>query len=272
MATKPKKITQNTSPSLGWAMSEDHRTQSDEVMSQIPHQTYDASAIDSTESVQGELPSPSNSWVSGIHRIQFGQFSEVQLTSDDSPTPRETFSDWASLKASPLVLEALDSDLEVELLHNYVSECARWFDAHNGLNHYSRLETHRMMACPPWRAAALALSAKNIELRDKRELTPGSSKLSIHLYDLAVELAIDSISGRFDVVGTLAGCVLLSVYEMMTVTYTNWRRHLQGCASIYSHRCWNGSTGGLISASFWDYARVGMFLPLCLLCNRAEYY
>jgi hypothetical protein len=83
---------------------------------------------------------------------------------------------------------------------------------------------------------------------------------SLHLYQLSVRLAIDSISGRFDCVGTLAGCVLLSVYEMMTVHYTDWRRHLQGCASIYKHNEWNGSTGGLISASFWNYAIIGMGL------------
>lgn len=49
----------------------------------------------------------------------------------------------------------------------------------------------------------------------------------------------------------------------MTVTYLDWRRHVQGCASIYSHNGWNGSTGGLISGCFWDYARIDIWAAFC---------
>lgn len=171
----------------------------------------------------------------------------------------ERFTDWASLQASELVQSALQTDIEVLLMHNYLTEVAPWFDAHTGRQYYSRTEVSRMLNCPPWRAAALALSSKNIELRERRRLTAGQESLPLHLYQLAVRLAIDSMSGRFESVGSLAGCVLLCVYEMMTVTYTDWRRHVQGCASIYTHNGWNGSTGGLISGSFWDYARIGEF-------------
>lgn len=177
---------------------------------------------------------------------------------DIVPEPHpEQFTDWATLQASDLVQEALGTELEVRLMHNYLTEVAPWFDAHTGLQYYSRIEVPRMLSCPPWRAAALAISAKNIECRERISLTAGSESLPLHLYQLAVRLAIDAMSGRFETVGALAGCVLLCVYEMMTVTYTDWRRHVQGCASIYSHHSWNGSTGGLISGSFWDYARIG---------------
>lgn len=169
----------------------------------------------------------------------------------------ELFKDWASLGASNLVQQALRSNLELTLMHNYLTEVAPWFDAHTGIQYYSRVEVPRMLSCPPWRAAALALSAKNIMLREHRSLALEDETLPLHLYQFAVRLAINAMSGRFDKVGTLAGCVLLSVYEMMTVTYTDWRRHVQGCASIYTHNHWNGSTGGLVSGSFWDYARIG---------------
>lgn len=171
----------------------------------------------------------------------------------------EQFTDWATLQASELVQEALSTELEVRLMHNYLTEVAPWFDAHTGLQYYSRIEVPRMLSCPPWRAAALAISAKNIECRERTSLSAGPESLPLHLYQLAVRLAIDAMSGRFETVGALAGCVLLCVYEMMTVTYTDWRRHVQGCAAIYSHNRWNGSTGGLISGSFWDYARIGEY-------------
>lgn len=172
------------------------------------------------------------------------------------PNP-EQFTTWSNLEASDLVQTALRTNLEITLMHNYLTECAPWFDAHSAQLYYSRVEVPRMLKCPPWRAAALALSAKNIEMRDHRSLIPGSEKLSLHLYSMAVRLAIESMSGRFEVVGTVAGCVLLCVYEMMTVTYLDWRRHVQGCASIYTHNGWNGSSGGLISGCFWDFARIG---------------
>ena len=165
----------------------------------------------------------------------------------------EGFSDWRTLGASEKVLHALDGHMEMRLLQTYLNECATWFDC--GELHYSRKDVWRMMTCPPWRAAALALSAKHLELRERLE--PTAESLSLHLYQLAVTLAIDSISGRFDCVGTTAGCVLLAVYEMMTVTYQEWRRHLRGCTSIYSHNRWNGDSQGLIGASFWNYARIG---------------
>lgn len=123
----------------------------------------------------------------------------------------EHFTSWSNLEASDLVQRALRTDMEVLLMHNYLTECAPWFDAHSAQLYYSRIEVPRMLKCPPWRAAALALSAKNIELRERRALTPGSESLPLHLYQLAVRLAIESMSGRFEVVGTLAGCVLLCV-------------------------------------------------------------
>ncbi|KAM3417348.1 hypothetical protein BST61_g5599 [Cercospora zeina] len=186
----------------------------------------------------------------------------TNVTAALTPNP-EHFTNWSNLEASDLVQKALRTNLETTLMHNYLTECAPWFDAHSAKLYYSRVEVPRMLRCPPWRAAALALSAKNIELRKHRALTPGSESLPLHLYQMAVRLAIEAMSGRFEVVGTLAGCVLLCVYEMMTVTYLDWRRHVQGCASIYTHNRWNGSTGGLISGCFWDYARIDIWAAFC---------
>ncbi|KAK4498284.1 hypothetical protein PRZ48_010942 [Zasmidium cellare] len=192
-------------------------------------------------------------------RYEHSSIASIRPHEGQSRSDPEVFKDWASLGASNLVQEALRSNLELTLMHNYLTEVALWFDAHSGVQYYSRVEVPRMLSCPPWRAAALALSAKNILLRERCLLTPQDDTLPLHLYQFAVRLAIDAMSGRFDKVGTLAGCVLLSVYEMMTVTYTDWRRHVQGCASIYTHNHWNGSTGGLVSGSFWDFARIDIW-------------
>ena len=227
----------------------------------LPDCEISSFSTDSTGPLLSELSQHSESSISAICRGQSARLRNSIDFEHSLPIPPnlepngEPFTDWETLQASELIVTALDSDLEMRLMRNYMHECAAWFDVQNSQRHYSKLDVPRMMNCPPWRAAALAVSAKNMELREGTRLT--SDSLSLHLYQLSVSLAIDSISGRFDCVGTLAGCVLLAVYEMMTVTYTDWRRHLQGCASIFTHNRWNGSTGGLITASFWNYARIG---------------
>ena len=199
---------------------------------------------------------------SSICRSQSARLKESIDLEHSSPIPpnlepnAELFSDWSAVGASETVVSALNDGKEARLLQVYLRECAPWFDASDGHRHYGRKCVDRMMACPPWRAAALALSAKHIELH--QQLDTVTEPLSLHLYQLAVQLAIDSISGRFDCVGTTAGCVILAVYEMMTVKYHDWRRHLRGCTSIYSHNRWNGDSLGLIGATFWNYARIGV--------------
>lgn len=211
-----------------------------------------------------ELASSQSHVASSICRSQSARLKDSIDLEHASPIPpnlepnAELFSDWGTLGASDTVVAALSGDKEMRLLQIYLRECAPWFDASDGQRHYGRKCVDRMMTCPPWRAAALALSAKHIELHEKSEKT--AEPLSLHLYQLAVQLAIDSISGRFDCVGTTAGCVILAVYEMMTVTYQDWRRHLRGCTSIYSHNHWNGDSLGLIGASFWNYARIGSLI------------
>jgi hypothetical protein len=157
----------------------------------------------------------------------------------------------------------------MNLLQVYLRECADWFDVFDVQRHYARKDVSRMMSCPPWRAAALALSAKYLELREESKMT--TDPLSLHLYQLAVQLAIDSISGRFDCIGTTAGCVTLALYEMMTITYQDWRRHLRGCSSIFSHNHWNGDSLGLIGAAFWNYARIGK-LSCLTVTHLADLY
>lgn len=207
--------------------------------------------------------SPNVDVASYICRSQSARLRDIIDWEHESTIPpnlepnAETFSSWQALGASQIVVDSLAGDKEMLLLQTYLQECAQWFDAVDGQRHYARKNVTRMMSCPPWRAAALAVSAKHLELTQKNS-QPAES-LSLHLYQLAVQLAIDSISGRFDCVGTTAGCVVLAVYEMMTVTYHDWRRHLQGCTSIYLHNRWNGDSMGLIRASFWNYARIGKF-------------
>lgn len=153
---------------------------------------------------------------------------------------------------------SLSPGTEAMLIKNYVYECARWFDAADTQNHFSEKTVHGMIQSLPWKAAALALSAKNLDLLQKANRAGTFSPLE--LYQVAVRKAIEFVSQDCRDVGGLYGCVILAVYEMMTFAYTmhtDWCRHLKGCATIFLNNHWNGSSKGVIAPCFWAYTRIG---------------
>lgn len=46
---------------------------------------------------------------------------------------------------------------------------------------------------------------------------------------------------------------------MMASRVEEWRRHLKGCAGFLRAQKWNGSSEGIVKASFWAFARIGEF-------------
>lgn len=141
---------------------------------------------------------------------------------------------------------------DIELLRVYLAEPGPWIEALDSERHFTIKELHRMLGCPPWRAAALALASRFKDVTD----ADYSAGISLELYQTAVKELI-SYEPTDDTSGALAAAVILFVYEMMAVEYVEWWRHLQGCAGIFLSHSWNGSTGGLVSSSFWAYVRSG---------------
>jgi hypothetical protein len=150
---------------------------------------------------------------------------------------------------------ALSDHRFLELLQNYIHECASWFEITDRQRHFSLEYLQRMMHCLPWRTAALALSAKNLELRFPN--TEWGAPSSLELYQVAVRHAIAFLGEDPQDAGGLAGCLILAVYEMMTFALKDWTRHLQGCASILTSNNWNGSSEGLVGRCFWGFTRIG---------------
>ncbi|KAJ0416354.1 hypothetical protein BJY00DRAFT_317005 [Aspergillus carlsbadensis] len=149
----------------------------------------------------------------------------------------------------------------LELLQNYIHECASWFDITDRQRHFSHEYLQRMMHCIPWRTAVLALSAKNLELRFPGTQWGGPS--SLELYQVAVRHAIAFLAQDPRDAGGLAGCLILAVYEMMTFTLKDWTRHLQGCASILTSNNWNSSSEGLAGRCFWGFTRIDIWAAYC---------
>lgn len=145
------------------------------------------------------------------------------------------------------------SDEEVSLLRIYLEEPGPWIEACDSERHFTVMNIPHMIACPPFRSAALALASRFKHCTD----TSYSAHRSLDLYQKAVRELI-RCRPMDDDTGVLAAAVLLFVYEMMTVSDVDWRRHLQGCAGLFLSNTWNGSTKGLIGSCFWAYVRSGM--------------
>lgn len=118
---------------------------------------------------------------------------------------------------------------------------------------------------PPLLYAILALSARHMERRNGglsrrqygHQLYPAvsSSFESLELYQEAIRLLTPKLPERSPYI--LTCCVILCCLEMMSASPQDWRRHLEGCATLFDSFDVNGFSGGLLQAVFWCYVRMG---------------
>jgi hypothetical protein len=120
---------------------------------------------------------------------------------------------------------------------------------------------------PQLKYSILALSCRQIERRNASQ----SYSESLTLYQEAIHLLLPNLQTRDTSV--MASCVILCVLEMMSCTFSKsliiseieipqgnpkeWRRHLDGCASLLQSMGIDGSMGGIDQALFWCFARMG---------------
>ena len=99
--------------------------------------------------------------------------------------------------------------------------------------------------------AILALSARQLERKEGRK----ESFDSLELYQEAIRLLAPHLQNRD--LESIPICVVLCCLEMMSASAQDWRKHLEGCAALFSTFGVNGFSGGLLQAVFWCYARMG---------------
>ena len=109
------------------------------------------------------------------------------------------------------------------------------------------------LACtsPPLLYAILALSARQME----RKAGARNSFTSLELYQEAIRLLAPLLQNRD--LQVIPICTVLCCLEMMSASAQDWRRHLEGCAALFSTFGVHGFSGGLLQAVFWCYARMG---------------
>ena len=79
---------------------------------------------------------------------------------------------------------------------------------------------------------------------------------SLQLYQEAIKsLTQQILTGDANGVAT---CVIPCCLEMVSAMPRSWRKHLDGCATLFTSYGIRGFRGGVLQATFWCYARMGM--------------
>jgi hypothetical protein len=138
----------------------------------------------------------------------------------------------------------------VRYLQNWITECAPQLDKFDEEQHFQIEVPLVAQRSPALLYALLAFSSRQME---RRGLMQGHCD-SLELYQESIRLLAPALQAKDSV--TLVTACVLAVFELMSSETGNWRRHVEGCASLFEVFGVNGFSGGLLQAVFWCYARM----------------
>ncbi|KAL9084814.1 MAG: hypothetical protein Q9165_007882 [Trypethelium subeluteriae] len=152
--------------------------------------------------------------------------------------------------------ELLTQHAEYELWKNWADEVAPWLDKFDLQCHFGHKLPALAKSHPHLRYSILALSARQLERKDRKRSPSGS----LALYQEAIHLLLPHLQQKHTAV--IASCIVLCVLEMMSCSPREWRRHLDGAASLLGAVGINGFVGGINQALFWVFARMDCWSAL----------
>lgn len=138
----------------------------------------------------------------------------------------------------------------VHYLKNWIVECAPHLDKFDNACHFGIHVPLMAETSPSLLHAMLAFSARQIERKARLE----KSYDSLELYQQSIRLLAPSLQARDP--NVLVTACLLAVLELMSDSPRNWRRHIEGCATLFAFFEVTGFSGGMLQAVFWCYARM----------------
>jgi hypothetical protein len=139
------------------------------------------------------------------------------------------------------------------LMKNFLYKVAPWLDMFD-LSRQIGLTTVQLAKKSPCLCfAILALSARQKERTDP---TYDPSK-SVVLYQTTLKYLIPTMKKAPDI-AALSVCVLLCVFEMMSISPEKWRYHLDGCSALFKAAGINGFSNQYERVLFWVFARMGV--------------
>ncbi|KAI9040287.1 uncharacterized protein KD926_008377 [Aspergillus affinis] len=142
---------------------------------------------------------------------------------------------------------------KLQLISAFTRETGTWCETTDSQMHFTVKSIHEMMKSSSFVAAALSLASRQLDYLQKRQ-----RPVTLELYQFTIQLLLGQDPVQADT-SILATCTLLCVYEMMASRVEEWRRHLKGCAGFLRAQKWNGSSEGIVKASFWAFARIDVW-------------
>ncbi|KAL7925381.1 hypothetical protein ACQKWADRAFT_283847 [Trichoderma austrokoningii] len=138
----------------------------------------------------------------------------------------------------------------VKYLKNWVIECSPYLDKFDESRHFGIQVPLLAQSSPGLFYAVLAFSARQME----RKACLEKSYDSLELYQESIRLLAPGLQAKDP--NMLVTACILAVLELMSGSPRNWRRHIEGCASLFAFYEVTGFSGGLLQAVFWCYARM----------------
>lgn len=144
----------------------------------------------------------------------------------------------------------LSDEEEFALWKNWLDEVAPWLDKFDSEQHFRHTLPVMARSHDHLRYSILAVSARQLERKQKSRHT----ERSLSLYQTAIQLVLPQLHTRSTPV--IASCVVLCVLEMLSSSAKAWHQHLDGCAHLIEAVGINGFAGGVNQALFWCFARM----------------
>jgi hypothetical protein len=167
---------------------------------------------------------------------------------ETSPATVETEQSCQNHKMPPWPISQFS---KARLISAYLKETATWCETTDTDRHFSLQSAHMIVGSQALGSAAVAVASRQLDNMG------GKARIeTLELYDFARQ-TICSLEGWQNDEILLASVVQLCVYCMMSMEVDEWRLHLGGCAGTFKEMGWSGSSGGLPSACFWAFARIG---------------
>ncbi|KAG9235731.1 C6 zinc finger domain-containing protein [Amylocarpus encephaloides] len=155
-------------------------------------------------------------------------------------------------KQNSRLKDIITTEERVVWLKNYLDEVAPWLDMFDEEQHFQTKIPILAQSSVPLTYAMLAISARQIERGRKLN----GDHDSLQLYQESIKSLTPQLLAQDP--NIMAACVILCVLEMMSASPWNWRRHLDGCAALFSSHGITGNSGGIRQAVFWCYARMDL--------------
>lgn len=138
----------------------------------------------------------------------------------------------------------------IRYLKNWIIECAPYLDKFDHARHFAIQVPVIAESSPALFYAVLAFSARQME----RKMGSDKNYDSLELYQESIRLLAPGMQAKDS--NMLVTACILAVMELMSGSPRNWRRHIEGCATLFDLFQVNGFSGGVLQAVFWCYARM----------------